>query len=186
MGNSQSLTPEQQAYQQLLQLQAQQRNQLIATQNAALIQLTQQQRQQQQMAKTIMREQELTTAIANQQQELKNLQVKQYNEQVAMGHQQAQQQQSFVKQLQQPSPAQQQQPQTYPMTPSAPKQHSKSAQDIFKSKDVQPSNADCDCYGALPTSTCCSCEQVVQAYNTKGWAYDKTNFKQCQQQPSSQ
>jgi hypothetical protein len=53
------------------------------------------------------------------------------------------------------------------------------ATQVQGSKDPQPANNDCSCYGALPTNTCCTCESVVQAYATKGWKPDQSKFKQC-------
>jgi hypothetical protein len=35
------------------------------------------------------------------------------------------------------------------------------------------------CYGATASDTCFTCDDVVRAYQGRGWAFDKSNFAQC-------
>jgi hypothetical protein len=43
---------------------------------------------------------------------------------------------------------------------------------------VEPANS---CYGAREQNDCYTCDNVVNAYKAKAWAYDKNKFKQCNQ-----
>jgi hypothetical protein len=42
-----------------------------------------------------------------------------------------------------------------------------------------PPNPNASCYGARDTSDCYTCDDVVNAYVNRGWAYNRTNFIQC-------
>lgn len=40
-------------------------------------------------------------------------------------------------------------------------------------------NYGCSCYGAKDSADCCSCEDVISAYTSRGWGYDSSKFAQC-------
>ena len=45
--------------------------------------------------------------------------------------------------------------------------------------------ANTTCYGARDAADCYTCDDVVNAYKARGWAYDATKFEQCNTQPQA-
>jgi hypothetical protein len=50
---------------------------------------------------------------------------------------------------------------------------------------VSAPNPAASCYGAATTDSCVTCDDVVRAYQAKGWAFDRKNFAQCSETTQS-